>query len=188
MTAVFLAMDGDVVSPVVPPKRTDAGAVALRNTNSKTVTSKVSKKDIVDENSEGSDTETQENDEDKYFEETTSEFSLARISITINEIKIQKACTCRFKERYLNSLVDSGATGHFTNNKNILKNPRPLKNVSITGALKTTQFNTITGDVPHLLNNNTSLFLKNVTYVPNLKNSLIISDPKIIDDGMTIIK
>eukprot|EP00924_Labyrinthula_sp_SR-Ha-C_P003040 snap_masked-scaffold_58-processed-gene-0.77-mRNA-1 protein AED:1.00 eAED:1.00 QI:0/0/0/0/1/1/2/0/118 len=93
----------------------------------------------IDKNSEGSDTETQENDEDKYFEETPNEISLARISITINEIslakisitineiKIQKNCTCRFKENSLKSLVDSGATGHVTNNKNILKNPKTFK-------------------------------------------------------------
>eukprot|EP00924_Labyrinthula_sp_SR-Ha-C_P007184 augustus_masked-scaffold_8-processed-gene-11.44-mRNA-1 protein AED:1.00 eAED:1.00 QI:0/0/0/0/1/1/2/0/980 len=158
----------------------------LRNCHFKLI--RVNKIDIVDESSEVSDTETQENDEENYFEETTTEYNLAKISITINEINLQKPCSCRFKDNCLKCLVDSGATGHVTNDKSILKNSKPLKNVSITGALKTTQFNTITGDVSLLLNNNTSLLLKNVTYVPNLKNSLIISEPKLIDDGMAIIK
>eukprot|EP00924_Labyrinthula_sp_SR-Ha-C_P006484 snap_masked-scaffold_80-processed-gene-0.8-mRNA-1 protein AED:1.00 eAED:1.00 QI:0/-1/0/0/-1/1/1/0/84 len=76
---------------------------------------------------EGSDIKTQENNEDKYLDETPNEFNLATISITINEIKIKTACSCKFKKNCLKSLFESGATGHVINNKNILKSSKTEK-------------------------------------------------------------
>eukprot|EP00924_Labyrinthula_sp_SR-Ha-C_P004899 snap_masked-scaffold_1-processed-gene-15.29-mRNA-1 protein AED:1.00 eAED:1.00 QI:0/0/0/0/1/1/2/0/489 len=100
-----------------------------------------------------------------------------------------KHATADSRINVLKALLDSGATRHVTGDKHLLRNTSPEAQVSLSGVLEEVKFDTVKGNIYILLPNNTLLQLKDVVYVPMLKEKqTIISESMLIDDGYAIHK
>ncbi|KAF7961227.1 hypothetical protein EAE96_000893 [Botrytis aclada] len=86
-----------------------------------------------------------------------------------------------YKSKY-KFILDSGATEHYSPNKEWFMNYKPLNNHSITVANgKKLRINGI-GDIPILINNKSEVILQGVYHIPNIASTLISSN-KIAQKG-----
>eukprot|EP00924_Labyrinthula_sp_SR-Ha-C_P006587 snap_masked-scaffold_38-processed-gene-2.80-mRNA-1 protein AED:0.46 eAED:0.46 QI:0/0/0/0.5/1/1/2/0/1046 len=145
-----------------------------------------------DETSQNEECNAEENQVEEEYElneyPTDVDYSLMTLNIQLKDVSVSKEkCTHRFNEQCLCCLVDSGATQHVTGNRNLLSNPKDISNVKVSGALHTRNINIVQGSLKLLLKNNTAIHLKNVVYIPGIKQT-IISEPQLVDDNFAIIK
>ena len=94
------------------------------------------------------------------------------------------SCDCRFKDKCVKALIDSGCTSHVTGKRTHLKNIRETSPVELENAFGKRVISTTRGDLPLMLPNNTVLQVTNVTYSPFIHDTLL-STKQLADQGIS---
>eukprot|EP00924_Labyrinthula_sp_SR-Ha-C_P002000 augustus_masked-scaffold_30-processed-gene-3.2-mRNA-1 protein AED:1.00 eAED:1.00 QI:0/0/0/0/1/1/5/0/682 len=143
--------------------------------------------DIEESNLEPSFTPSDDEDETTPYH---LNFNILKMNINIRKNIVEdQPCNCRFRNLCIKALLNSGLTRHVTGDKHLLRNTSPETRVSLSGELEEVNFDTVKGNIHILLLNTTVLQLKDVVYVPMLKEKqTIISESLLVDDGYAVHK